>query len=247
MFFVMCNYGCQKDKIPALTTNEITSITATSAISGGIITDEGLGAIIARGVCWSTNITPTIADNKTQDDVGPGSFSSNITGLNGGIKYFVRAYATNSAGTGYGMAISFTTIDQANEQIEEIKINNYIINNPTIPFQLKSSGLYYSDLIIGTGPSLVTHDIAYVKYTGKFLDGTVFDTNVGKIDTLIFPVNEGWVISGFDEGITYMKEGGKAVFLLPSKLAYGPIGYYPVIPGYTPILFDVDLVKVINR
>ena len=52
------------------------------------------------------------------------------------------------------------------------------------------------------------------------------------------------LIAGFDEGITYMKEGGKATFLIPSKLAYGTSGYY-TIPGYTPLLYDVQLVKVI--
>ncbi len=56
-------------------------------------------------------------------------------------------------------------------------------------------------------------------------------------------VAEGYLIAGFDEGILYMKEGGKARFLIPSSLAYGPGGYY-TIPGYTPLLFDVELVKV---
>jgi peptidyl-prolyl cis-trans isomerase A (cyclophilin A) len=75
------------------------------------------------------------------------------------------------------------------------------------------------------------------------LDGTVFDTNVGKADTLKYRVNEGQIISGFDEGITYMKVGGKATFLIPSKLAWGPTGY-AIIPGYTPVIFDVELVRV---
>jgi uncharacterized protein (TIGR02145 family) len=101
------NFGCQKDKIPVLSTNVVTGITATSAVSGGNITDEGSGTIITRGVCWSTNITPTIAENKTQDGAGAGIFSSNITGLIGGTTYYVRAYATNKTGTAYGMAMSF--------------------------------------------------------------------------------------------------------------------------------------------
>lgn len=245
ILLVMFNYGCKKDKIPVLATNEITSITSTSAVSGGDITDEGSGTIIMRGVCWSTYSLPTIADNKTEDGPGAGSFTSSITDLSSGTIYYVRAYATNTEGTGYGMSVSFTTGGLT--QLEEIKIQNYINNNPTLPFQLKPSGLYYLDQVIGTGSSLVTHDIAYVKYTGKFLDGEVFDTNVGKTDTLVFPVNEGWAILGFNEGITYMKEGGKATLLIPSILAYGPFGYYPVIPGNTPVLFDVDLVKVVKR
>ena len=122
-------------------------------------------------------------------------------------------------------------------------IQEFINNNPTFPFQLEPSGLYYLDLIIGTGPAPVTHDTAFVKYAGRFLEGTVFDSDIGRTDTLIFPVNEGYLISGFEEGISYMREGGRALFLIPSKLAYGPEGYY-TIPGYTPILYEVDLVKV---
>ena len=71
-----------------------------------------------------------------------------------------------------------------------------------------------------TGPAPVTHDTAYVHYTGKFLNGSVFDTNAGGAD-LVFPVGEGVLVDGFDEGITYMREGGKALFFMPSKLAYG--------------------------
>ena len=89
----------------------------------------------------------------------------------------------------------------------------------------------------------IMHDTAYLKYTEKFLDGTIYDTNVGTTDTLIRPVAEGWIVYGIDEGITYMKEGGKTTFLVPSKLAYGASGSYS-IPGYTALLFDIELVRV---
>jgi FKBP-type peptidyl-prolyl cis-trans isomerase FkpA/FKBP-type peptidyl-prolyl cis-trans isomerase FklB len=88
----------------------------------------------------------------------------------------------------------------------------------------------------------IAHDTVHVLYTGRFLDGSQFDTNIGGED-LVFPVSEGLTIEGFDEGITYMKEGGKATFLIPSKLGYGGSGYYS-IPGYTALLYDVQLVKV---
>jgi len=95
--------------VPTVTTSEITNITATTATCGGTIIDEGSGTIVERGVCWSTTIEPTIADSKTTSGAGAGSFSSNIDGLFGGTTYFVRAYATNSSGTGYGMTMSFKT------------------------------------------------------------------------------------------------------------------------------------------
>ena len=105
--------GCKKEKIPVISTTSVSNITATTATSGGNITDEGSSTIVTRGVCWSTSTTPTIADNKSTDGAGAGSFSSNITGLTGGAIYYVRAYATNTVGTGYGMAMSFTTFGQS--------------------------------------------------------------------------------------------------------------------------------------
>ena len=105
--------GCKKEAVPVLTTTALSNITAITATSGGNITDEGSATVISRGVCWSTGITPTIADNKTTDGAGAGNFSSNMTDLNGATIYYVRAYATNTAGTGYGMPISFATLGQS--------------------------------------------------------------------------------------------------------------------------------------
>ena len=109
---VLVNFSCEKKAVPILTTSAITNITTASAIGGGTITDEGSGTVIVRGVCWSTSNPPTIDDNVTQNGVGAGNFSSTIGELNGGTLYYVRAYATNSTGTGYGMAMSFTTLGQ---------------------------------------------------------------------------------------------------------------------------------------
>src|ERR1035437_418535 len=95
--------------VPTLTTTIISSITLTTAVSGGNITSDGNGAITARGVCWATTSTPTITNSLTTDSTGTGSFTSNLTGLLPATTYYVRAYATNSAGTAYGNEISFTT------------------------------------------------------------------------------------------------------------------------------------------
>jgi phosphodiesterase/alkaline phosphatase D-like protein len=113
-FFLLLN-SCKEDKptLPVLSTNEITGITAISAISGGKISSDGGSAITASGVCWSTGIEPTTDDNKTNDVAVTNVFTSNITGLDGGTLYYARAYATNIAGTGYGKAMSFTTLGQA--------------------------------------------------------------------------------------------------------------------------------------
>jgi len=95
--------------VPVLTTTPITSITQTTAISGGNITDDKGGSVTVRGVCWGTVVNPTTANNKTSDGTGTGSFVSNLIGLIGNTTYYFRAYATNSAGTSYGNEISFTT------------------------------------------------------------------------------------------------------------------------------------------
>lgn len=102
--------NCKGDAtIPVVSTNEATAVTNATATSGGIISDDGGATVTARGVCWSTSQTPTIADNITSDGTGAGSFISAITGLTANTTYYLRAYATNSAGTGYGNVTSFTT------------------------------------------------------------------------------------------------------------------------------------------
>ena len=97
--------------IPSVTTLSVSNETATTAISGGIITSDGGASITARGVCWSTSQNPTVSSNHTTDGSGAGSFTSNITGLTANTTYYVRAYATNSAGTAYGNEVNFTTAD----------------------------------------------------------------------------------------------------------------------------------------
>jgi hypothetical protein len=97
--------------LATLTTTAASSITSITAISGGNITNTGGTAITLFGVCWSTSPVPTTALSTKTIDVsgGLGVFVSNITGLTTGTTYYVRAYATNLAGTAYGNQVSFTT------------------------------------------------------------------------------------------------------------------------------------------
>ena len=91
------------------TTTAATNITYSSATSGGNITNDNGSAIIARGVCWSTSPDPTKANSKTTESGTTGSFTSVMTGLTHNTLYYVRAYATNAAGTSYAAQVSFTT------------------------------------------------------------------------------------------------------------------------------------------
>ena len=95
--------------LPTLTTNAISSIGNTSAVCGGLISNDGGGTVTERGICWSTSQSPQITDSHTSDGTGIGSFSSNLTNLLPGTIYYVRAYATNIAGTSYGNQQSFST------------------------------------------------------------------------------------------------------------------------------------------
>lgn len=95
--------------LPTLTTSDVVSITATSATSGGNILSDGGGAITARGICWSTSTDPDIEDYKTIETGGIGTFTSTLTALLPSTNYYIRAYATNNKGTGYGNQIVFRT------------------------------------------------------------------------------------------------------------------------------------------
>lgn len=97
--------------VPVVTTAAITDISYTTATGGGEVTDEKGADVTARGVCWSTSEMPTIADSHTTDGDGAGTFTSSLSGLSDNTMYYVRAYATNSAGTAYGDQVSFTTLE----------------------------------------------------------------------------------------------------------------------------------------
>lgn len=128
------------------------------------------------------------------------------------------------------------------EESEQQQIDEFLAEQD-IDADPKESGLYYIELIEGTGEVPVEGDTVDVYYRGSFLDGRLFDTNMDS-DPFRFTVGTGYVIEGWDEGITYMKKGGEALFIIPSSLAYGSAGTYG-IPGYTPLLYEVVLENVI--
>ena len=110
------SYGSQKTfttqqtvTLPTVTTNNVTDITQTTAVSGGNVTSAGYGTVSAKGVCWSTSQNPTINNSHTTDGTGTGTYISSLTSLSPNTTYYVRAYATNEAGTGYGEQLTFTT------------------------------------------------------------------------------------------------------------------------------------------
>lgn len=206
--------GCKKDDtstgpedtakiLAVITTIEVTTITSTTAKSGGNVTNDGGALVTSRGVCWSTSENPVVTGNKTTDGEGAGSFTSNITGLTGGTKYYVRAYATNSVGTSYGSQYSFTTAGGAGGTLT---FNGFTYNTVTIGTQewtvenLRTTS--YND---GTAISKVTDGSswynlstgAYCAYNNEETNVTTFGylynwyaVNTGKLA----PATGGWKV-----------------------------------------------------
>ena len=107
MTFTLCQ-SVSPIHVPTVTTDNVTDITSSSATCGGNVTYDGGAEVTARGICWSTEPNPTIDDSLTTVGNGFGCFTSNITDLTLNKIYYVRAYATNSVGTGYGEEMVFS-------------------------------------------------------------------------------------------------------------------------------------------
>lgn len=119
--------SCQKEEksptTPIVTTSEVQNITSSTATSGGFIISAG--QLISYGLCWSTEANPTIDDNHTIDSLHfNSSFIIYINGLKGGTKYYLRAFATNINGVGYGNEVSFTTLPATIPEITTATVSN---------------------------------------------------------------------------------------------------------------------------
>ncbi|MDT8400869.1 MAG: FKBP-type peptidyl-prolyl cis-trans isomerase [Bacteroidales bacterium] len=134
--------------------------------------------------------------------------------------------------------------ENLNEENEREIINNYL-KEKGIDTEPTESGLYYVELIKGTGIQAFQGDTVEIFYIGYYLSGQIFAYNMNT-DPYRFAIGSGAVIPGLDEGVSYMREGGEALLVVPSSLAYGAEGNYQLgISGYTPLAFEVILDKVI--
>ncbi len=128
--------------------------------------------------------------------------------------------------------------EQEKPQIAQYVADNKITVAPT------ASGVYYVESLKGKGALVKPGNEVTVNYTGKLLNGQVFDSSVGKPEPLKFIVGQGMVIPGWDEAFQLMAKGGKATLLIPSNLAYGARGAGGVIPPFAPLVFEVELLDV---
>ena len=125
---------------PTVTTSVVTQITTTTAVAGGNVTDDGGISVTERGVVFSTSQNPTIADNKVVSGTGLGDFICNLTNLQEGTTYHVRAYAINSKGTAYGEEVSFTTIAQSMATVTTTQPTNVSYTSATVGGNVTSDG-----------------------------------------------------------------------------------------------------------
>jgi hypothetical protein len=146
-FYTLAKMGA----FPSVLTAPVTDITPSSALCGGEVTNQGVSAVVARGVCWNTAGSPTVANSHTEDGSGTGSFVSVIGGLTAGGLYYVRAYASNESGTGYGAERAFyTTMPAPGNALDFDGVNDYvevpdvplldITNNYTLESWFKADG-----------------------------------------------------------------------------------------------------------
>jgi uncharacterized protein (TIGR02145 family) len=138
--------------LATISTSYIFNITSTSAITGGNITNNGGSPVTERGIVWSNNPNPTTANNQTSEGSGIGSYTSNLTGLTANTTYFLRAYATNNAGTAYGNELSFTTTAGGGG----------IITNPGAGVTF--DGYTYSSIILGNGQEWMAENLRTTSY-----------------------------------------------------------------------------------
>ncbi|MFA5618283.1 MAG: SUMF1/EgtB/PvdO family nonheme iron enzyme, partial [Syntrophorhabdaceae bacterium] len=201
-----CNFLTPVEDMPTIMTNAVSNINITSARSGGFITSDTSVTVTVKGVCWDTLPDPTIDENFgfTIDGTGSESFISNITALNPSTTYYVRAYASNSKGTGYGNNVSFTTETPnlpliTTDEVSRITLTSAscggdiasngsstiiergicwdTLPNPTIGSEkLISSSTYYSYSVNLTGLSLGT--TYYVRAYATNIYGTGYGNSI---------------------------------------------------------------------
>lgn len=138
---------------------------------------------------------------------------------------------------GFGCVKDAVCVDKT-VQSEQSAIVNYAAANG-ISATAHSSGLYYQIILQGSGPSPTSGSLVFIKYTGKLLDGTIFDNQT--TTPVSFGLNG--VIAGFQIGLPLIQKGGKIKLIIPSSLAYGCKGF-AAVPGNAILYFDIELTDV---
>jgi len=211
--------SCEKERsvtLPELSTIPLSDLTSASVICGGNIASDGGAYVTARGVCWGTNQNPTVGNNFTSDGAGTGRFQSSVKGLENGTHYYIRAYASSSAGTGYGSEIIFITplTDAEGNIYNTVRIGDQVWireNLKTTKYNDNTDIPVVTDNITWT--SLATPACSRYINIGSYSDNKYgvlynwFTVNTGKL------CPAGWHVPDEDEWtalVGYMAEGNAA-------------------------------------
>ncbi|MFZ4582150.1 MAG: FG-GAP-like repeat-containing protein, partial [Paludibacter sp.] len=190
--------------VPVLNaTTSATTITATSAVSGGNITSDGGASVTARGVCWSISQNPTVSDSKTTNGTGTGVFTSNLSGLTSGTVYYVRAYATNTAGTGYGTQVSFTysALDINTSSFSNPSVVDVVVTNGTT-LNCNGSDNSFHSITVQPGGKLTLNDTKTLNAGSLVLESsasgtaTFIDGNTGETPPAVTATVKQYLTSG---------------------------------------------------
>jgi len=239
-------FSCEKEKksIPIVTTNGVWNISQRNALSGGEVIDSGGAPILARGVCWSKSGDPTISDNHTTQSGGVGSFVSTLNGLTVATQYYVRAYATNKNGTGYGNEVTF---ESDPVQIAEVGTDPVSSINST---SAVSGGLVYYD----GGASVTLKGICWSTDTGPTLedphtmDGTGDEHFVSQLTGL--SGNTTYYVNAYavnSAGTAYGNELSFKTFSDSAAIVlFDPILFNPELTYGTVTDFDWNIYKTIQ-
>lgn len=136
---------------------------------------------------------------------------------------------------------------QAEQIGKEKQIVEKYIADKKLSTTSTADGLHYIIKKQGNGDKPMPGDTVVVKYTGKLLDGTVFDSSEGR-EAIRFPIGQGQVIRGWEEALALFNKGTSATLIIPSHLGYGPNGAgNGVIPSNATLVFDVQLVDIVKK
>ena len=134
-------------------------------------------------------------------------------------------------------------IDSNLQKQEEDLLKQYLAEN-RITVKPSESGMYYIEVKKGKGKFARNGDHLEVNYIGMLINQKVFDSSYERNESFSFELGKGQVIEGWDEGFLHMQKGGKAKLIIPSKLAYDNKGYGKLIPPFSTLIFEVELLKI---